>query len=125
MGLPPTHWIYILTAMRIASLFVLVLLAIRAGKAIAAARLPPLGRAKRLALALGLPIAKTLAPPIPRAAVRRIRFRLACVLLFFVGHWAGYDWLAHRANKSAAAWVDGIRARQQHEREALRARGLP
>lgn len=116
MDLVSPNWTLVMTAITVTSYFVFALVGLWAARAFTTAGLSRLGLKKRLALALGFPVAEAVSPAVAATAIRRIRLRMACLLLTVVGYLVGYQCLARKTDEATAEWLNGIRSRHEQHR---------
>jgi hypothetical protein len=116
MDLVSPNWTLVMTAISIVACVGTALIALWAGKAFAAADLSRLRFMKRLALVLGFTVGEAVSPAISGTAIRRVRLRLACLLLTVVICLVGYQWLARKTDEATAEWLNGIRSRHEQHR---------
>ena len=102
MDLVSPNWTLVMTAITVTSYFVIALVGLWAARAFTTAGLSRLGLKKRLALALGFPVAEAVSPSVAATAIRRIRLRMACLLLTVVGYLVGYQCLARKPDEATA-----------------------
>ena len=80
------------------------LVSLWARKALVADGMSTISVGKRLAAACGI-----ITSSLPSAAIRRLRLRLACVLLVLCGHVIGGWWFERRTDRAISEWLDSVR----------------